>query len=105
MTEQDPQENPMNRSLARRSVLLATGLALLGAALACAPLAASTPKPIPASTPTPTPQVMSDCFRSYHMAAWNETNRDGVRQESEPPLAGVEFRLTGQYAELLSPQP
>ena len=59
----------------------------------------------PGARPTPTPVVMSDCFESFKVAAWEDLNGDGVWDASEPPLAGVEFHLKGIFAEQFGPDP
>lgn len=55
--------------------------------------------------PTPTPEIMSDCFLSFKIAAWEDLNGDGVWDGSEHPLAGVEFHLQGQFAQQWGPDP
>ena len=59
----------------------------------------------PWARPTPTPVVMSDCFISFKVAAWEDLNGDGVWDVSEKPLAGVEFHLKGIFAEQFGPDP
>ena len=56
-------------------------------------------------TPTPTPEIIADCFLSFKMAAWDDLNGDGVWDESEQPLAGVEFHLQGLFAQQWGPDP
>lgn len=58
--------------------------------------ATATPKP----TPTPTLVLLADCFLSFHVAAWQDLNGDGLWDASEPPLEGVEFRLQGAFAQI-----
>jgi len=50
--------------------------------------------PLPASTPTP--EVLADCFYSADAFAWVDANANSLREDDEPPLAGVEvnFSLT-----------
>lgn len=45
----------------------------------------------PPTTPTPVP----DCLYSVEPKAWVDANANGVREKEEPPLAGVEFHVTG----------
>lgn len=59
----------------------------------------------PWNNPTPTPHVLSDCFLSFKVAAWEDLNGDGVWDGSEPPLAGVEFHLQGKFAQRWGPDP
>lgn len=66
------------------AILMAMAVLLLGAC--------GTPVPVP----TPTPQVLADCFLSFHLAAWQDLDGDGLWGASEPPLAGVEFPVSGQ---------
>jgi hypothetical protein len=56
-------------------------------------------------TVTPTPEVMSDCFESFKIAAWQDLNGDGLWDISEPPLEGVEFHLQGIFAQKWGPDP
>lgn len=49
------------------------------------------------SPPTPEP-VLADCFIYYHLTAWEDLNADGIQDDGEGPLAGVEFRIKGPYA-------
>lgn len=78
------------RSLRWLAVLAGLGWVWMGAA-ACAWLA-----PGSAPTPTPTVEVMADCFWSVQVYAWVDEDADGVADEGEPPLEGVEvnFSLT-----------
>ena len=50
--------------------------------------------PLPVSTATP--EILADCFFSAEAFAWLDANGNGLRDEGEPPLAGVEvnFSLT-----------
>jgi hypothetical protein len=50
--------------------------------------------------PTNTSVVLGDCFLVFHLGAWQDNDRNGLRGESEPPLEEVRFRLDGTYAEL-----
>jgi hypothetical protein len=61
-----------------------------------APLATSTS----AFPPTPAPVVLSDCFVSFHFAAWKDFDEDGLWDASEPPLAGVKFSPPGRFAQV-----
>jgi hypothetical protein len=58
----------------------------------------------PADTPAPlattTPVVLSDCFVSFHFAAWKDFDGDGLWDTSEPPLAGVKFSPPGRFAQV-----
>jgi hypothetical protein len=54
---------------------------------------------------TPTPGVMSDCFQSFKIAAWQDLNGDGLWDISEPPLEGVQFDLQGRFAQKWGPEP
>ncbi len=72
-----------------RRLLVVGPLALL-MALACQ--AVQPPPPVP----TATPEVLADCFFSADPFAWVDTNGNGLREDNEPPLEGVEvsFSLT-----------
>jgi hypothetical protein len=52
------------------------------------------------STLSPTSEVLADCFLSFRVAAWQDLDGDGLRDASEPPLEGVEFRLQGTFAQM-----
>jgi hypothetical protein len=54
--------------------------------------------PIP--TPSPTDAVLTDCFLSFKLAAWQDLDGDGQWGASEPPLEGVTFHLQGIFAEI-----
>jgi hypothetical protein len=56
-------------------------------------------------TVAPTPEVMSDCFQSFKVAAWQDLNGDGRWDVSEPPLEGVQFDLRGIFAQKWGPDP
>ena len=61
--------------------------------------------PILNPNPNPNPEVLSDCFITFQVAAWQDLNGDGVWDKSEPPLEGVKFQLQGIFAEKWEPQP
>lgn len=67
-------------------------LCLMLALMGCAFL------PIIQPTPTPTVEIMADCFINFRLSAYEDADRDGVRDEGEPGLAGVEFILNGTFA-------
>lgn len=70
--------------------ILATALILSG----CASLI---------SQPTPTPEpVMADCFIYFHLTAWEDLNANGIQDDGEGPLEGVEFTVNGPYAYSIS---
>ena len=75
--------------------------------VSCAP--AITPTPAltidDSGIPSPTPLVMSDCFISFKIAAWQDLNGDGLWDISEPPLKNVDFQLQGIFAEKWGPDP
>lgn len=48
-------------------------------------------------TATPEP-VQADCFVYFYLSAWVDADGDGVRDEGEVPLEGVEFYVGGMYA-------
>lgn len=79
-------------SLRRQRLRLLASLGLVFV-LACR---AADPWLSPVAPPTPTPQVLADCFWSAQAFAWVDANSNGLRDEGEPPLAGVEvnFSLT-----------
>ena len=56
-------------------------------------------------TVTSTPEIMSDCFISFKVAAWEDLSGDGVWDVDEPSLEGVEFHVQGQYAQQWGPDP
>jgi hypothetical protein len=56
---------------------------------------------LPLSEPRPTPtreEVLADCFITFHLSAYEDFDLDGVRDEGEEGLAGIEFVLNGNYA-------
>lgn len=52
-----------------------------------------------------TPRVMADCFIYFYLSAWQDLNEDGSWDPSEPSLEGVEFRIAGRFASMLSKYP
>ena len=42
---------------------------------------------------TPTDEILADCFQSATAVAWLDENGNGIREEDEPPLPGIEFVL------------
>ncbi|MEN8242406.1 MAG: prealbumin-like fold domain-containing protein [Chloroflexota bacterium] len=42
--------------------------------------------------------ILADCFTYFHLTAWEDTNQDGLWDEKEIPLEGVEFFIDGDYA-------
>ncbi|MCA9934178.1 MAG: hypothetical protein KC415_09655, partial [Anaerolineales bacterium] len=64
------------------------GLILLFAVVGCA----TSPTAVP--TPTTTPAVLADCFQSATAVAWLDDNGNGVWDEGERPLPGVQFALS-----------
>lgn len=55
-------------------------------------LTACTPPPTP-TVATPGVTVLADCFQSATARAWLDDNGDGVWDEAERPLPGIEFIL------------
>lgn len=51
------------------------------------------------------PEILADCFLSFNLSAWNDLDADGVWDESEPPLEGVEFQINGLFAQIVSEHP
>jgi len=51
-------------------------------------------------TPTHEP-VMADCFVYFYLSAWEDRDGNGIWDAGEPPLAGVEFSVGGNYAHSL----
>jgi hypothetical protein len=96
-----PVRIPMKRL--RRSAALGT-LALAAAAACGLRPTPGAPTP-PAATPgaaTPgstTPQPLVDCFWSADAYAWVDTNRDGVIDDAEPPLEGVELDFSLSFVD------
>ena len=45
----------------------------------------------PAATTPTSPLVLADCVWNARATAWLDTNEDGIRDDGEPPLAGVRF--------------
>jgi Leucine-rich repeat (LRR) protein len=73
----------------RKQSILNLCLAAFGLLAGCVPL-------IPAEAPpavTATPDVLADCFQSATAVAWLDENGDGLRDDGEPPLPGIEFVL------------
>ena len=54
------------------------------------PTATSTPTPTATMTPTPTATPVTSDIR---VLVWNDLNRNGLRDNEEPPLAGVEVAI------------
>jgi len=42
--------------------------------------------------------VLADCFITFYLTAWEDTNQDGLWDESESPLEGAQFFVDGNYA-------
>ena len=85
--------------------LLCIAVALTLSACAPAQPPADLPAPTATSTtmPTVTPEaVLADCFEYFYLAAWLDTDGNGVWDQGEQPLAGVEFFVAGSYAHSLS---
>ena len=51
----------------------------------------------PLTTPTPD-LVLADCFVYFYLSAWVDVDGDGVWDEEEVPLPGIEFSISGKYA-------
>ncbi len=51
------------------------------------------------------PEILADCFLSFNLSAWNDLDADGVWDESELPLEGIEFHINGLFAAIVSEQP
>ena len=51
-------------------------------------------------TPAADREVLADCFLSFQVEAWQDVDKNGLWDESEPPLEGVEFRLRGAFAQI-----
>ena len=50
-------------------------------------------------------EIQADCFTNFYLSAWIDTDADGIWDISESPLEGVEFRIDGQFASMLSDYP
>ena len=61
--------------------------------------AAATPNGVATPDAAGTPEVLADCFISFHVVAWQDIDENGLWDTSEPPLEGVEFRLQGTFAQ------
>ncbi len=48
------------------------------------------------------PQVMSDCWRSIRLLAWEDKNGDGIQNNNEPPIKGIGYKINGLFAELMT---
>ncbi|MCB8975849.1 MAG: hypothetical protein H6657_00280 [Ardenticatenaceae bacterium] len=72
-------------------------LLLLGAAACTPPTVEQIPvRETPTVEPTAVPvaaHIEADCFQSATALAWLDENGDGVQDEGEPPLPGIEFVL------------
>ncbi len=77
--------------LQKRHVVVATLSFVLLMACRAAGLRSATPV-----VPTATVEILADCFWSAQVFAWVDSDRDGTRDEGEPPLEGVQvnFSLT-----------
>ena len=47
-------------------------------------------------------EIQADCFVNLYLTAWEDLDADGVWDAGEPPLEGVEFRMSGSYAHSLA---
>ena len=56
-------------------------------------------------TKNSSPEVLADCFLAFILSAWQDLDGDGEWDPSEPPLQGIEFRINGRFASLLSDDP
>ena len=54
---------------------------------------------------TPSPEIMADCFLYFYLSAWNDLNQNGIWDDSEPPLQGVEFQIDGRFAYVFTRPP
>ncbi|MEZ4644909.1 MAG: hypothetical protein R3E31_19625 [Chloroflexota bacterium] len=71
--------------------LASLGLLLFALLAACTPSVTETA--VPPQAPSPTAEIMADCFQTVTARAWLDVNGDGVQDEGEPPLPGIEFVL------------
>lgn len=87
----------MAQQPARRLIGLLMILLLLGAAACTEPPVEQIPvRETPSTAPqlaTPTPEILADCFPGADVFAWLDENGNGIWDEGEPPLAGIEFYL------------
>jgi hypothetical protein len=83
---------------------LVIALLLVFICIACLP---STPELGSSSlnTEKPSLEILSDCFITFYLSAWVDMDEDGVWDASEPSLQGVEFRIDGRFASVLSKYP
>ena len=56
--------------------------------LSVTPFPTQTPLPLPSLTPTP-----EECSWSGLALAWNDSNGNGIREDTEPPLSDIRFFL------------
>ena len=51
----------------------------------------------PVPTPLP-PTELCDCFFPAEIHVWNDINQDGVYEEGEPPMEGIQFYLRANHS-------
>jgi len=54
---------------------------------------------------TPNEEVLADCFLTFTVNTWVDTNSNTEYDSSETPLQNVEVRLEGPFAQMFSPNP
>lgn len=50
-------------------------------------------------------EIQADCFINLYLSAWIDMDEDGIWDNSELPLEGVEFQIDGQFASMYSDYP
>jgi hypothetical protein len=89
--------NTMAQQPAKRLIGLFMILLLLGAAACTSTTVDQIPvRETPTAMPEPTEtavEILADCFQSATALAWLDENGDGLWDEGEPPLPGIEFVL------------
>lgn len=45
------------------------------------------------------PEIMADCFIEFNLKAWQDENINGVWEDSEAPLRGVDFSIDGEIGQ------
>jgi len=84
----------MKMQHAKRFLPFILVILIVGAA-ACTPSATEsiTGRETPTAVATSTTEALADCIQSATAVAWLDENGDGIRDEGEPPLPGIEFVL------------
>ena len=86
--------------------LIVITIFLISSFIACSPMNPNQQtSPFTTFKITPSPEVLADCFLNFDLSAWIDSNGNSLWDPSEPSLEGVEFRMNGFFASVLSEVP